>query len=296
MKSSGTIGSDFCKAAKTLGVANKVIVLRRPSTTDIERYILDRTTFRNEEVEWMRSWIERDEELRELTDWFRQYYDTVREIDQRKLKKTVSAPKIIHLEPFLSKTKRNKGFVLAAQTPSVSRKTGLKTLKTFSSEAHKTLIRVLHDLDRSQFRLHVLSEFVGEDDIVMIDIPESNLSLISEKGGIFTIEDNQIDQDEIINWKNCKLHLPMARAELFHHQENGSLNVDTSGVDPDELDLNFHLRSEVIRVTANSKEGRLPEKMVLHCGGASSVISFRENVTEVPVNKLSETSSTIFFY
>jgi hypothetical protein len=269
--------------------------LRKPSTKEIERYILDPASISPVRADEIRKWIDSDAEIRELAEWLETFYGSVDQIRRQK-KIGGKKPKLINLVPYKTKIRQKNGFVLAAQTPAVKKLSGLKTLITFSSEAYKTLIRVLHDLDRNEYRLHVLSEFVDEEDIVIIDIPEANLSVISDKGGVFKLEEDEIEQDEIINWKNCRLHLPLTKAEVYYNHETGDLNVDTSAVNPDQLILSFQIGGDRLRVKADVKDDRKIEKCVIRSGGYSSMIPVQDNISDFPLDKLTESSATLFFY
>jgi hypothetical protein len=269
--------------------------LRKPSIKEIERYILDPSSLFPARADEIHEWIKKDAEIRQLSEWLKTFNGSVSQIDQQK-KVVGKTPRLINLVPFKTKIRQKNGFVLAAQTPAVKKMSGLRTLKTFSSEAYKTLMRVLHDLDRKEYRLHVLSEYVGEEDIVIIDIPDANLSMISDKGGVFKLKEDQIEQDEIVNWKNCRLQLPLTKAEVYYDHESGDLNVDTSAVNPDQLILSFQTGGGRLHVKAEVKDDRNIEKMVIRTGDYSSMVSVQDNFSDFPLDKLTESSATLFFY
>ena len=269
--------------------------MRKPSTKEIEKYILDPASVSPVRADEIRKWIDSDAEIRELAEWLETFYASVSQIDRQK-KIGGKIPKLINLVPYKTKIRQKNGFVLAAQTPAIKKMSGLRTLKTFSSEAYKTLMRILHDLDRNEYRLHVLSEYVGEEDIVIIEIPEANLSVISDKGGVFKLEEDQIEQDEIINWKNCRLHLPLTKVEVYYDHVTGDLNVDTSAVNPDQLILSFQTGGGRLRIEADVKDDRNIEKMVIRTGGYSSMIPVHDNFSDFPLDNLTTSSATLFFY
>ena len=188
--------------------------------------------------------------------------------------------------------------MLAAQTPVTERnEKNLKTIRTFVSEEHKTLIRILHNSSRDQSKLHVISEFVREDDIVLIEIQDSeNSVLVSEPGGTFVISYQNFSQDTIKNWESCELHLPISKIRVYKNSDRDTLNFDTSEAYFKREELGIDRAEEKLHIMFNSSEGENPDKMVIYNGAKSSIWPIEDGNCLIDIQDLSETVTTLYFY
>ena len=176
-------GTDFCKCIFLKGVTIKSKNLNKPTEKHIEQYVRYPSLLSQEEKSWIEEWIAKDRETGMLAEWFKEYYAGMDTIESAKTKPE-SIPPVIQLTPFENRTNISGGFILAAQTPLSRKKSfGLKTLKTFVSKEHKTLIRILHDDDERQSKFFVLSEFIGDEDIVLMDVSEEQFFFCEPPGG-----------------------------------------------------------------------------------------------------------------
>ncbi|NBC65889.1 MAG: hypothetical protein GVY07_09585, partial [Bacteroidetes bacterium] len=201
-----------------------------PTEKHIEQFVQNRSNLSEKEQEWIQHWIQKDEELRLLAEWFQVFYDTFEEIESTKERPNYLPP-VIKLKPASHKSKSSRNvFVLAAQTPVTGRgKKTLKTIRTFVSEEHKTLVRILHNSAKKHSKLHVISEFLQDDDIVLIDAgDQNNKTLVSDPGGTFVIGDDEFPENTIKNWQKCELHLPISKVRVYKNDDQDTLNFDTT--------------------------------------------------------------------
>lgn len=277
------------------GLTNKSITLNTPSEKHIEQYVRNSSELSRETILWIEEWIEKDDEIRLLTEWYREFYREIASIRNQKTRPD-SIPSIIHLTPFENQSKYSKGFVLAAQTPvSKKKRAGLKTLKTFVSKEHKTLIRILHDDDERQSKLFVISELVAEDDIVMMNVADQQSYFVSEPGGMFTISDLQISSEKITDWTHCKLYLPVAKIYVYKDGETGNINIDSSGLDKEHQQISLEQTENELTITTEFDD-LLPKKMVVHNNNHSLFRIADEGRFTISLSDLREPKSVLFFY
>lgn len=127
-------------------------------------------------------------EAQNIAEWLTTFYD---EYDQ------LNKPALIKLSPQKYNPKVSGPMILAAMSPETIPK-GLSTKATFASEEHKTLLRVLENTQQHDFQFHVLSKYVGSEDRVLIEIENSGLELVTDRGGLLKNIRNPELSD--INW------------------------------------------------------------------------------------------------
>lgn len=268
----------------------------KPTEKHIEQYVKYPSEMSREEKIWIESWVQKDKEIHLLIDWYKEFYAEIDKIERDK-NRPKSVPSVIHLTPFQNRSKFSNGFILAAQTP-VSRKKGsaLKSVKTFVSEEHKTLIRILHDNDERKSKLFVISEYVEKDDIVLINVSEEQSFFVSQPGGTFVISDQTISKDKITDWSQCKLYLPLAKMIIFKNIETGEINIDLSSLDKVKKEINFEVIGDKLNIAADFGDDKLPEKLVLHSKDQSTFRFIEEGKCSIPLTDLKTTNSLLFFY
>ena len=203
----------------------------------IELYIKDSSQFSIEERKWIERAIESNEELKVLADWFNRFYK-IKEISKRIQPTIFNKPDTITLSPMKMALKPKNSFILAAQSLSASKKEQLKTVKTFISTQHKTLMRILQNEIRNETEVHLLSDFISDDDIVLLYIKGEDSYLVSDEGGFITIPENKISKEKIIDWKQCKIHLPAFKLFVSKHSSNEfKIKSDQSLLESDELSI-----------------------------------------------------------
>lgn len=132
--------------------------------------------------------LETNEEAQNIAEWLTAFYH---EYDQ------LNKPKLIKLAPQKYNPKVSGPMILAAMSPETIPK-GLSTKATFASEEHKTLLRVLENIQQHDFQFHVLSKYVGSEDRVLIEIENSGLEFVTDRGGLLKNIQNPELSD--INW------------------------------------------------------------------------------------------------
>jgi hypothetical protein len=272
--------------------------LKIPTEKHIETYVLNRSELTEKEQQWIRDWIEKDAEVRLLTEWFEKYYSELDEITTQK-DQPDDIPPVIELKPLQNKRSYSSGvFVLAAQTPVTGRRRKhLKTIRTFVSEEYKTLIRILHDSKKNLSRLHVISEFVQEHDIVLIEVNDSNQTLmVSEPGGTFVIPDQEFTKDSIQDWNECELHLPIMKVRVYKDSGTGVLNFDTTGTNIERDKLRIEVSENELNLEFEGLDEKMPDKLVIFADQKSSIWPIVNGNCSIAQDKLSATETRLFFY
>lgn len=269
-----------------------------PTEKHIENYVLRRSELASEERRWIQEWIQKDEGVRLLTEWFKTFYRDTDNIESLEDRPDDFKP-VIELQTSKKKSIYSSGvFVLAAQTPVKDRnKKSLQTIRTFVSEEHKTLIRILHNSLKNQSKLHVISEFVREDDIVLVEMRDKkNTLLVSEPGGTFVISYRQCSQDSIKNWESCELHLPISKIRVYKNSEWNTLNFDTSEAHFEREELTLERIKDKLHITFESSDEEMPNKMVIYNGSTSSIWPFKGGNGSISVEDLSDSETILYFY
>lgn len=273
--------------------------MKKPTDTHIEKFVACPNELSSEEKEWIQKWIDKDQEIRLLADWFKVFYQAAGSIEKSRELAGLQKPSSIELKPFKNANAFSSGvFVLAAQTPvSDKRKANLKTIRTFVSEEHKTLIRILHDSSKNRSKVHVISEYVNEYDIVLIEVFDgNNITMVSDLGGTFVIPDQKISINTIKDWARCELHLPVSKVKVFRDQATGSLNFDSFETDRERYDFHLSVDDTQLNITFHENAKHTPKKLVLYSGNQSSFWPIEEGLCSVPTEKFTDSGSCLFFF
>lgn len=189
----------------------------------IEQYLRYPTELSEEERFKIELLLKTDGEAIEIAKWLHDFYD---EFDQ------LNKPKLITLSPQKYNPKVSGPMVLAAMSTEAIHK-GLTTKATFASEEHKTLLRVLENKQNQDFQFHVLSNYVGSEDRVLIEIEQLGLEFITDKGGVLKgIKSKELSD---INWdqalamirvpfSSCTFSIDDKRLKVF---EECTISVDS---------------------------------------------------------------------
>ncbi|MDZ7720161.1 MAG: hypothetical protein U5K72_15205 [Balneolaceae bacterium] len=269
-----------------------------PTEKHIELYTLNRSSLTEEEIEWIEEWIQKDSELRLLAEWFQLFYKKVDQIESVQ-ERPDHFSSVIELESAPQKSKNSGGiFVLAAQTPVADRsKKSLKTIRTFVSDEHKTLIRILHNRSKNQSKLHVISEFVDEDDIVLVEVQDrEKTTLVSDPGGTFVIPDQKFPENAIKSWNKCELHLPISKIRVFKDDKDETLNFDTTESYFEREELTLFNDGDELQISFKGSSERNPDKMVIYSGEKSSIWPVKDGKCSVEIQNFSGTVSSLFFF
>lgn len=269
-----------------------------PTEKHIELYVLNRSELTDKEQQWIQDWIRKDDEVRLLVEWFERYYSETDEITSQQ-NQPKNVPPVIELKPIQKKRSYSSGvFVLAAQTPITNRQSKhLKAIRTFISEEHKTLIRILYDSKRNLSKLHVISEYVQEYDIVLIEILDDNKTLmVSDPGGTFVIPHQKFSKDAIRDWKECELHLPISKVKVFKDLKTGALNFDTTEANFERDDLRIEANDYGLKLEFEGLDEKIPDKMVVFSDQRSSIWPIVNGNCFIDEDKLTAPETCLYFY
>lgn len=277
---------------------NVRLFLNIPTEKHIELFVLNRSSLTEEEAEWIEEWIQKDPEIRLLAEWFQLFYKKMDQIKSIGERPDHFSP-VIELEPAPQKSKYSGGvFVLAAQTPVAERsKKNLKTIRTFVSDEYKTLIRILHNSSKNLSKLHVISEFVQEDDIVLIEVRDREKTiLVSDLGGTFVIPDRKFPESTIKDWNACELHLPISKIKVFKDDQHNTLNFDTTEAYFGREELTLHKYGDELQITFDRLSETIPDKMVIYSGEKSTIWPVKDGTCSIDIQDFSEPVSSLYFY
>lgn len=273
--------------------------MSKPTEKNIEQYIRFPSELSGEEKTWIEEWVKKDQEIRALAEWYKQYYKNVDQVEKDRGMFDAEKPVNITLNPYNRPQKiASNVFVLAAQTPAVDRrKANLRTIRTFVSEEHKTLIRVLYDSGKNYSKLHVISEFVDEDDIVLIEVLDDEHTLmVSDLGGTFMIPDRKISQENIKDWNRCELHLPVSKIRVFKDLKTGTLNFDSSSSMFEREDLKLNVTEDELQIEVNSKAKIIPDKVVVYTDNQSKIWPVEMGSCSLAADMFTDSVSSLYFF
>lgn len=267
--------------------------MEKPSEEYIENYVRYPSDLSTEEILWIEEWIQKDCEVRLLVDWFRKFYETVDQVEQLKTS-SPDKPQHIQLKKFDEGKSDSKG--IFSETPELTREEpNLKTIRFFFSEEHKTFVRILHDKDNNRSKLHVMSEFVDADDVVLIKIPGEDILLMSELGGTVRIP-KKIPLNKIKRWANCKLYLPITKIHVYRDKRTNHINIDSLGTDRDKSSIDLKVINRKVEITIDLLDKPPPQKMVLHSDKESNLWTLENGACSIPVKEFSTSGSNLFFF
>lgn len=267
--------------------------MEKPSEEYIENYVRYPSDLSTEEILWIEEWIQKDCEVRLLVDWFRKFYETVDQVERSKTS-SPDKPHHIQLKKFDEGKSDSKG--IFSETPELTgEEPNLKTIRIFFSEEHKTFVRILHDKDNNRSKLHVMSEFVDSDDVVLIKIPGEDILLVSELGGTVRIP-KKIPLNKIKRWGNCKLYLPITKIHVYRDTRTNHINIDSLDAGRDKSRIDLKALNHEIEISIELPDKTSPQKMVLQSNKESNLWALENGVCLIPINDVSTSGSNLFFF
>jgi len=267
--------------------------LDKPFEHHIETYVRHPEQLSRQERNWIKHWINKDEELAHLYQWYREFYGQVDAIENEKNKST-DKPAIITVKPFENNVIRKNHYVLAAETTTAS-KSAYQSFRSFTSDDEQTLLRVLHNRDKQSIRLDIISEHLDKDDIVMIETSDTKKLLISEPGGTLELTESELSRQEITDWQRCNIHLPVLKIFLYKDRKTGAITYSLNQNDPGHVDVDIDEKQISIEFTDTDGDN-IPVKMILHTGNLSRYHPVASNICKLPVEDLSGIQSQVAFY
>ena len=269
--------------------------MKNPTEKHIEIYVKDPSRLSDEEREWIELAIKNNEDLKILADWFKKFFKVKEQVKAIK-PNPFEIPSEILLCPMELEHKPRNSFVLAAQTLSSSKTEEIKTVKTFISRQHKTLMRVLRNDKQGETEVHLLSEYVSDDDIILLYIQDEEFYLVSDEGGVIKVADDEIPKEKFINWRQCKVHLPAFKL-FVTKQSSNEYKIDSEQNLHDSTVLNIEKMESYFNVNLTFKESWIDPKIVVFKTKESKTMCFlKKGKARIPVENFMGQTATIYLY
>ena len=266
--------------------------MEKPTEYQIECYAREPESFSRNERYQIETWIEKDEEISLLYQWYREFFRQVFFIEAEK-EHHPDKPTVVLLKPCIKKNNLKNHFVLAAQTPEETDSV-LRSVKTFISEDELTLLRILHDRDKHRTHLHIISDHLDPDDIVMIESMKEKEIFISRPGGKLDVPDSELSSGDITGWESCAIHLPLYKVLLYKDIRNGSL---TYSLNKKNLGIELTITDKTVQVTfSNNRNHVTPTKIILRTENSSKFYRVQNNVCEIAIHDVDGARSQLSFY
>lgn len=267
--------------------------MEKPSEEYIENYVRYPSDLSTKEKLWIEEWIQKDCEIRLLADWFREFYEVFDEVEKSKTS-YAGKPDYIKLEPFSFEEEKSDSNSKDLFTE-ISTFQSKRLVQTFLSKKNKTLIRILYDDEDRLYKLHIISEFVDKDDIVLIKIPENDTFLMGGPGESIPIP-GKISPDNIREWPYCELYLPLSKIHVYRDKRTHYLNIDSRNLDSDTSSIDLKVINHQAEITIHSGDQPTPQKMALHSDKESILWTLENGSCSIPVKKISTSGSILFFF
>lgn len=271
--------------------------MKKPGETHIETYVRFPEELSVNDIEWIEKWIKSDESVRLLAMWFKSFYKLTEESleDVTTIKKRPAAISLKPLKPI--ETRGRRRFVLAAQTTAANNRK-IDTLKTFISEEDHTLIRILNNREKERTSIHIVSDLLQKDDVVIMEIPDENVHLvIQEEGRLELPAENEIG-DQVKSWESCILMFPVCRANVSREDSvsDGYIPVRTeSGLKSLEISQQ---QDRVILDLSGLEPGEKSRThyMVIKSGSKATLWPAKNGSVTVPADQFKNRKSQLYFY
>lgn len=270
----------------------------KPTEKQIETYVRFPSELTDAEKVWIRDAIRQNRELQLLADWYTTFYKTVDQIDRDHIK-TPPPAFIITLSPLQRSTTSPSDYIISEDSPESNQSSRLETLQTFVSEEHKTLLIALEDKDNKRSQLHVISGYINEDDILLLKTgDQKERILVSDTGGIFKIDEQDISSRQIVEWPSIDLHLPVMSIKVFRDPNTGSVTFDTFANDRQNtsVQLDVNDSSLHVHITVDAPDQPLPTKCLTRSGEATNLLPMTGGRCSIDLDILEENSYDLFFF
>jgi len=185
----------------------------------IERFIRYPEELSRQEREQVQSALNRSEELQELADFFRSYYE---ELDRLSQQKRAKRNPVVELEPLEitpgSIATPHLKLAAMSEAPTSGE---LQTVVTLASEPEETVIRILENESSGEYQVHAISNKIKAGEFPLLSIDEYNMDLVIDDCGHLVFEPDQSIRES--NWKTLGtfLRLPIDNKTVdFASNEN----------------------------------------------------------------------------
>ncbi|WP_340106286.1 hypothetical protein [Rhodohalobacter sp. 8-1] len=277
--------------------------MKKPSDKQLETFVINPSELSDEEFDRVKHAIQHDEELRLIADWLRRFYHTLDkyvEGARQLFNEKKQRPSVMDLEP-LQSTKKNgrRGFVLAAQTSGADSFNTIEQIRTFASKKYGTLIRVLNLKSRNTTKIDVISDFITDDDIVILMASGPDISLVTEPGGKMEISSEEISHEDIKKWSSCRVKLPVlkSKADRASTERNGYLlakSPSSAGIKSIEI---IQKENHIEICPDQTEENKILNQLVVfETGKVPSLWELKNGRAIVPKTKFQNKDVSLFFY
>ncbi len=176
----------------------------------IEAYIINAESLTKRELDIIRFEIENNEEVKSLVSFLDSFYS---ELDR------LNRPRKVFLKRNKEFSKTTDGPMLLSGGVKSESRNHLVTTSTFYSEEEKTLLRVLFDKKRKEFQLHILSSYLSEVDILLVEFIWHKKIFVTGRGGkLKGICDNELNYD-MINEESVCIYCPVNSLEIENKEQ-----------------------------------------------------------------------------
>ncbi|PKD44766.1 hypothetical protein CWD77_04695 [Rhodohalobacter barkolensis] len=261
----------------------------------IETYVQFPDELSKERRREVRRQIERDSEASLYFEWFKNYYAIYEELSKEE--KRDAAVSIISMKPMIEDSESYRGiFILAAQSQS-SKEHVIETLKTFASDEHNTLLRALYFKSRDEIKIHLLSNQIQKDDVLLFQIPASNLFFVSEPGGKVSVSVNELDPENVKEWDSFNVHIPVCTVSQNTQLSKKSYLAGRSAFTEDMIPIEIEKKENTVQLTPilnhNDPETNF---LVLYRENQSMLFKMTDGVATVEQELLETEGVRLFFY
>lgn len=270
--------------------------MKKSKKEHIESYIFTPSLLSKEKKREIERWLESDEELRAVADWYASFKKEIEFVEKSKTKVRPESSEI-QLFPSVSVKKKKHSFTLAAQSTNFKKKKkGFYNLRTFVSEENRALVRILRNLDEGKVQLHAISENIEPDDIIMLRIPGITDLMISKPGGVFSLNSNRLSDEEVMNWDSCTLYLSLDRADLLFNPETCSVYLDTHRTDKEKFSLSIKEEESCVSVHLKTDKNYRVGKVVVSDGEKGFLLIAENDVVYIPRSVIKNRLMSLFFF
>lgn len=261
----------------------------------IETFIQFPNELSKERRREVRRQIERDPETALYFEWFKSYYAIYEELSKEE--KRDAAVSIISMKPMIEDSETDRGiFVLAAQSKE-SNGHVIETLKTFASDENNTLLRALHFKNRDEIKIHLLSNQVQKDDVLLFQIPAKNLYFVSEPGGKLSVSVNELDPEDVKEWESFNVHIPVCTVSLNSQFGKKSYLAGSSAFTEDMIPVEIVSKDNTVQLTPILNQNN-PESnyLIVYSENQSKLFKMTDGVAKVEQELLETEGVRLYFY
>lgn len=239
--------------------------------------------------------IDSDPEAAAYFEWFKDYYSIYKELSKKEVNN--ASETVLSLKPMLDESESDPSvFVLAAQSTS-GESTSIETLKTFVSEENSTLLRALYFKNKKEIKIHLLSNKVEKDDVLLFHIPEQNYLFTSNPGGKVSVNVDDLKPEDVKEWKSFNVHLPVCTVSHDSKQFNRSYLSGSSRFTQEVVPVEKETKGDIVQLTPylNQSDSNC-NYLVLFRENKSTLIKMTDGSAKIEQELLEADGVRLYFY